>query len=151
MALPAPFGVCPICKHPLSIEMLPVGINEVKEGKKKKEKPMAVFDKALSQTIRWSGEMLARAAVAALTVGIGSNVPAKRRLYLTCNFSGGADGAPACTACYSLKNPVYFESLPYGAFALVGDVTGMTIEMMRASYNMKKKMFDLQQALKKKK
>lgn len=149
MAAPAPFGVCPICKHPVSIEMLPVGFKE-EGGKKKKVKMSAVFDAALSQTLRWTGEMLGRSVASAITAGAASPVAAKRQLYYTCNFSGSEEGGPACPLCYS-KSKSYLERTPLGTYTLVGDPTGLSIEMMRAVYTAQKKAFDMQQALKKKK
>ena len=128
---PAPFGRCPICKQFMSIEMLPVGLS--KKNEKGKQKIMPVFDAALNQTIRWSGEMLGRVVVAAISAGTASNVPAKRQLYYTCNNR-------ECTACYSAKNPKYFERTPLGTFELKGDIVGLNIEMLRAAYNMQQKM-----------
>lgn len=150
MAAPAPFGKCPICKHPLSIEMLPMGFKEEGNGKKKKVKMSAVFDAALQQTIRWSGEMLARSIASAATAGTASPVAGKRQLYYTCNFSGSEDGAPACPLCYS-KSKAYLERTPLGTFQLVGDATGITLEMKRAVYTTQKQAYDALQKMKKKK
>lgn len=150
MAVPAPFGKCPICKHPVSIEMLPMGFKVDGQGRKKKVKMSAVFDAALSQTLRWTGEMLGRSIASAITAGTASPVAGKRQLYYTCNFSGSDDGEPACPLCYS-KSKAYLEKTPLGTFTLVGDATGLSIEMMRAVYTSKKQMYDMQQKMKKKK
>ncbi len=149
MAAPAPFGKCPICKNPLSIEMLPVGFKQ-EGGKKKKMKMMAVFDAALAQTLRWTGEMLARSVASSLTAGIASPVAAKRQLYYTCNYSGSEDGAPECPLCYS-KSKSYLERTPLGTFNLVGDPTGITMEMKRAIYTAQKQAYEAKKKLKMKK
>ena len=57
---------------------------------------------------------------------------------------------PACPLCYS-KSKAYLEKTPLGTFTLVGDATGLSIEMMRAVYTSKKQMYDMQQKMKKKK
>lgn len=150
MAAPAPFGKCPICKNPVSIEMLPMGFKQEGQGKKKKMKISAVFDAALAQTIRYIGEMLARSIASAVSAGTASPVAGKRQLYYTCNYSGSEDGAPACPLCYS-KSKSYLERTPLGTFTLVGDATGISIEMLRSVYTAQKKAYEMQQALKKKK
>ena len=132
---------CPVCDHSLSIEMLPLGYKEEEKGKKKKVKMSAVFDAALAQTIRWVGEMLARQIASACTANAASPVAAKRDLYYTCNFSGSEDGAPACPLCYS-KSRSYLKKTPLQTFELVGDATGITLEMKKAIYKSQRKAYE---------
>lgn len=127
---PAPFGRCPICGQFMSVEMLPVGLS--KKNEKGKQKIMPVFDAALSQTIRWTGEMLGRVVVSAVTCEAASNVVGERHLYYTCNNK-------ECTACYSPRSPRYFKKTPLGTFELMGDAVGFTIELLRGMYKTKQK------------
>ncbi len=127
---PAPFGKCPICGQFMSVEMLPVGLS--KKNEKGKQKIMPVFDSALSQTIRWSGEMLARIIISAATAETASNIVSDRHLYYTCNNK-------ECPACYSPKSPYYFDKNVLGGFELIGDPVGFTTAMLMTIYKMKKK------------
>ncbi len=127
---PAPLGRCPICGQFMSIEMLPVGLS--KKNEKGKQKIMPLFDAALNQTLRWTGEMLGRAVVSAITAGTASPVAGKRQLYYTCNNQ-------ECTACYSTMSPKYFERTPLGTFELKGDAVGFNIELLRGAYKAKKR------------
>lgn len=114
----------------MSIEMLPVGLS--KKNEKGKQKIMPLFDVALNQTLRWTGEMLGRAVVSAITAGTASPVAGKRQLYYTCNNQ-------ECTACYSALTPRYFERTPFGTFELKGDIVGFNIELLRGAYKAKKR------------
>ena len=148
MAKPAIFGKCPVCGKPLSIEMAPVGYELTKDGKKKKEKPMMVFENALFQSIRWAGEMLARVVVALCSAGTASEVPGERHLYYTCNNKGG-EGSPACPACYSLLNQIYFKKVGL-TFVLVGlDPAGLTIGIIKSIYKTRYKMYLMNERIKK--
>lgn len=127
---PAPFGRCPICGQFMSVEMLPVGLT--KKNEKGKQKIMPLFDVALNQTIRWSGEMLARVIASAATAEVASNIVGERHLYYTCNNQ-------ECTACYSARTPRYFKKTPLGTFELMGDAVGFTTEILRGLYKAKMK------------
>lgn len=105
---------CPICKKPMSFEMLPIG---TEKGEKESKLKMGMI---LPQVITW-----------AIDTSIRAYIGSGRSLYLTCN---NAD----CPACYKLTKPIYFKK---GVLtpSLVGDSTGIVLELLKAQYLKKKK------------
>lgn len=105
---------CPLCKKPLSIEMVAIGTDKGEEKVKPK------LGAILSQIISYSVESAIRAYV-------GSG----RSLYYTCNNGD-------CPLCYSPANPNYFKNTAFGP-ELVGDSLGIRMTLMRSIYKKKQK------------
>ncbi|MBP3432068.1 MAG: hypothetical protein J6K39_04385 [Clostridia bacterium] len=105
---------CPICKEPLSMEMLPVG-TEPGDTKKKLK----------------AGYILPQVINYALDQALRTEIASGRSLYLTCNNA-------ECPCCWKPSNPKYFKK---GALtpSLVGDSTGVQLTFLQGQYRKKKK------------
>lgn len=134
-----PFGQCPICGQFMSVEMLPIGLS--KKDEKGKQKIEALFSEALNQTIRWTGEMLARIVASACTAEAANNIVSSRHLYFTCNNK-------ECPAHYTNREPKYFEKNAFGMFDLKGDAVGFRTDLYKAQYRAAKMRREAQRRMK---
>lgn len=106
---------CPVCKKPLSLEMVAIGNDKGEEKMKPK------FDAILGQIIRYAIESAIRAYA-----------EHGRSLYYTCNNA-------ECPCRWTMASQTYFKKSPVGTVDMVGDSTGVVLNFYRGMYQKKQK------------